>query len=115
MIKNKGSIISVFPEAVIYSNELKLNSEKIITYLNKLNFNKIKKEECVCYVSENFNILNEIPLLKKQIKPHIENYLYNIFNYKMDYKFLNSWVTKTNKTSFETCFKNLFYVDVTNK
>ena len=54
MIKNKGSIISVFPEAVIYSNELNINAKKIITYLNKLNFNKIKKEECVCYVSENF-------------------------------------------------------------
>jgi uncharacterized protein (TIGR02466 family) len=97
MTKNKGSIISVFPEAVIYSNELNLNSEKIITYLNKLNFNRIKKEECVCYVSKNFNIFNEIPFLRKQIESHVKNYLYNIFNYKMDYKFLNSWATKTNK------------------
>jgi uncharacterized protein (TIGR02466 family) len=99
-MNNKFKIIPIFPEAVVYNVRLDLNSEEIINHLNTSSFNNINKQ-CVCYVSENFNILDELMSLKKQIELHVKNYLYEVFEYKMDYKFLNSWATKTNKEGYD--------------
>jgi uncharacterized protein (TIGR02466 family) len=94
MIENKHEILPVFPEAIIYTNQLILNSKEVINYLDNLNFRQINKEDYICYISENLNIFNDLSFLKKKIEPHIKNYLYNILSLKMDYKFLNSWATR---------------------
>lgn len=94
------NLIPLFPEAVVYRVKLDLNSEEIINRLNIEDFNIINKK-CVCHISNNFKILDEFTFLKQQIEFHVKNYLYQIFDYKMDYKFLNSWATKTNKKGYD--------------
>ena len=104
MLNNKDyEIYPVFPEAFIYYKIIDIDSNKIIDYCKNLNFefteSSIKKESD-CYISSNFNIFNDLSELKDKIEEHIKNYLYKVMEYKLDYKFINSWATKTNLNGF---------------
>lgn len=92
-------LFHLFPEPVA-SFQLNLNSDEIINFLNKQKFYKNKEEMSQSNVSKNFNILNYLPELKKQIIPCVNYYIKNVLNYNVDFKFEKSWATKTNKKGF---------------
>ena len=99
MIENNGTIIPVFPEAVLYFKKIDVDSNKIIHYLKNSKFNPNKyilNGDSNCYASENLNLLDDLPFLKEEINKHVDFYLHKIFFYKMNYKFTTSWATKTN-------------------
>jgi hypothetical protein len=65
-MKNKHEILPVFPEAIIYTNQLILNSKEVINYLDNLNFRQINKENYICYISENLNIFNDLSFFERK-------------------------------------------------
>ena len=99
-----NNIISIFPEAIIYANTLNIDSDKILDFCKKSIFkntySSLKEKANGCYASDNLNVLNNLSTLKNKIKEHVETYLYKVFKYKMNYKFLNSWITKVDKDGF---------------
>lgn len=92
-------ILPIFPEAVIYSTTININKNEILNFCKNSNFYQTESsinEECYCYMSYDRNIFDKIKNLKIEIEKHVEYYLHEILKYKMDYKFINSWITKTN-------------------
>jgi uncharacterized protein (TIGR02466 family) len=90
----------IFPQAVIGLNKLKVDHNKILKYLENIEFEKtgpsIQKEaEAEAYVSKNYNILENINYLKDEIYINIKNYLNNIMKLKIDIQITTSWATKT--------------------
>ena len=99
------SILSVFPEAVIYSTVLNLDPHKILDFCKKSTFKYTvaslqKNPESNSFLSDSLNIFNELTDLKQQIEIHIKEYLYNILKYEMNFKILNSWITKVNPNGY---------------
>jgi len=91
-------ILPIFPEAILYLNILNVDNKKVLEYIKNINFeitNPSKINESNCYVSKNLNVLNDLKFLKNEINKNVDNYLHNLLKYKMDFKFLNSWFTKT--------------------
>jgi uncharacterized protein (TIGR02466 family) len=100
-----NSAIPIFPEAVVYASIVNNDSNKILEYCKKSSFaltgaSEDKTESNNCFITEKFNVLEELNDLKNTIKLSVEHYLYKILKYKMDFKFLNSWVTKTSPGGF---------------
>jgi hypothetical protein len=96
-------VIAIFPEAVIYKTIINIDNNEIINYLKNLKFNLTENSlnnECNCYISENLNIFKDLDVLKNKIKENVDYYLYEMFKYKMNYGFLNSWSTRTGKNGF---------------
>jgi uncharacterized protein (TIGR02466 family) len=96
-------VTPVFPEAAIYTTFIDVDSNNIFNYCKNLNFEYIDNllmKEGDSYISINFNIFNDLFDLKNKIKEHVDTYLYKLMTYKMKYKFLNSWATKTNFKGF---------------
>jgi len=97
------NILPIFPEAVLYLNNLNVNSNEIFNFCKNSNFKLTReslKENAFCYSSNNLNVFNDLPYLKNEIKKHVEYYLYEILKYKMNYKFLNSWITKVTQNGY---------------
>jgi uncharacterized protein (TIGR02466 family) len=91
-------ILPLFPQAVLGLNKLNVDSKTIIDYLEKLNFSKTEfseKEESLSYASNKLNIFEDLHDLKKEISQNIKVYLHNYLRLNMNFKFLNSWATKT--------------------
>ena len=100
IIKNY-EIVSLFPQSFLYVSNIEIDNIEIFKYLKNIDYTKnTLNKNSSCYMSKNKNIFKDIKLLKKEINKHVENYLLNIFKYKMDYKFLNSWATKTKNLGF---------------
>jgi uncharacterized protein (TIGR02466 family) len=96
-------IIPIFPEAVVYSTILDIDSDNILNYCKNLNFNYTKsslRKEGDCCISDKFNVFDDLNQLQNKIEEHIKNYLYKVMSYKMDFKFVNSWATKANVNGF---------------
>ena len=91
-------IKSIFPQAVIGLNKIKVDHNKILKHIQNIEFEKTGpsiQEEAEVYISKNFNILEDIGYLKDEIYNNIKNYLNNIMKLKIDFQFTTSWVTKT--------------------
>jgi len=123
-LSDNSSIIPVFPEAFIYNVCIDVSSNKILEYLKKIKFNLTKysdENKNACYISENLNVFNDLNFLKNKIEENVKHYLYNVFEYKMDYKFLNSWATKveiggfSQKHSHRNTFLSGVYYPLGNK
>ena len=103
MKKNIPTIIPLFPEAVLYLQNIKVDSNKVINYLKNLEFHATKstiEKKAESYQSKNLNVLKNLNFLKKEINKHVNYYLQNVFLYKMNYKFTTSWATKTSFKGF---------------
>jgi len=85
--------ISIFPEAVLHICKVNVNKNEILNYIKNNNFIKINGGKN-CYMSSNDYVLNDLNNLKQEIQKHVENYLSNIMQYKMNFKFVKSWLTK---------------------
>jgi uncharacterized protein (TIGR02466 family) len=111
-MKDRFSIIELFPKAVYTSNIERPFSKKELIFFDK-NLKNISPN--VGNVSSfNSRILNDIILknLKKQIDKHIENYIYNIlkFNKRIKPFITQSWLNVTNKDQHHHthCHSNSF-------
>jgi uncharacterized protein (TIGR02466 family) len=96
-------MIPIFPEAFIYVGIVEIDSNKIIEYAKNIDFELTtdsKKNNYNCYISKNMNVFNDLEFLKDEINKHVKHYLYDLFKYKMDHKFINSWFTKTSINGF---------------
>ena len=88
----------IFPQAVIGLNKLEVDHNKILKYLQSIEFKKTNpsvREEADVFTSKNYNIFEDIGDLKNQIYNNVKNYLNNIMKLKMDFQFTTSWATKT--------------------
>jgi len=88
----------IFPQAVIGLNKLKVDYNKVLKYIENIEFERTNpsiQKEAEVYISKNHNILENISDLKNQICNSVKNYLNNIMKLKMDFQFTTSWVTKT--------------------
>jgi uncharacterized protein (TIGR02466 family) len=88
----------IFPQAVIGLNKLEVDHNKILKYLQTIEFEMTgpsigKKADA--YVSKSFNILEDISYLKDEINDNVKNYLNNIMKLKMNFQITSSWATKT--------------------
>jgi uncharacterized protein (TIGR02466 family) len=98
MIENNNLIMPIFPEAVLYGTIINIDQNKILDFCKNISFRPAEpfNKNSNCYSSNNLNIFKELIDLKNVIEKEVQRYLFEILKYKMDYKFLNSWVTKTN-------------------
>lgn len=93
----------IFPQAVIGLNKLKVDCNKVLEYIQNLEY-KIsgasREKEAELYTSKNFYILENINYLRDEIYNNIKNYLNNIMKLNIDFQFTTSWVTKTPPNGF---------------
>jgi hypothetical protein len=88
----------IFPQAVIGLNKLEVDPNKVLKYLENIEFEKTNPsilEKADTYISKNYNVFEDIGYLKDEIYNNVKNYLNNIMKLKMDFQFTSSWVTKT--------------------
>jgi uncharacterized protein (TIGR02466 family) len=86
--------IPIFPEAVLHICRVNVDKNEMLNYIKNNNF--IKNENGHnCYMSSNTYVLNDLSNLKNEIQKHVNHYLKNILQYKMNFKFVKSWLTKT--------------------
>ena len=123
-MNNDPFIVPIFPEATLYSQKINIDSNKIINYLKKIEFDSTESSnngEADCYISKTTNIFKDLNFLKKEINKHVNFYLKKLFHYKMDYKFTTSWGTKTNNKGYgqkhfhNNCFLSGVYYPIGNK
>jgi uncharacterized protein (TIGR02466 family) len=121
---NNPSIIPIFPEAILYSQQINVDSNKIMNYLKKIKYNITESsitKDADCFMSNKLNVFNDLKFLKKEIDTHVNFYLNKVLNYKMDYKFTTSWATKTNHKGYgqkhyhANCFLSGVYYPIGNK
>jgi uncharacterized protein (TIGR02466 family) len=103
----------IFPQAVLGLNKLKVDYNKVLKYIENIEFERTNpsiQKEAEVYISKNHNILENISDLKNEICNSVKNYLNNIMKLKMDFQFTTSWVTKTlpNGYSQKHSHKNSF-------
>lgn len=95
-------IINLFNEPLI-TTELSVDNIKILNYLKKVKYvETIKTREKIasCNMSERMDLLNDLPLLKKQISNSIKDFIENILEYEINFKIPNSWAIKINPNGF---------------
>jgi uncharacterized protein (TIGR02466 family) len=88
----------IFPQAVIGLNKLEVDHNKILKYLQTIEFEKTASsigKKADGYVSKSFNVLEDISYLKDEIYNNVKNYLNNIMKLKMNFQITSSWATKT--------------------
>ena len=93
----------IFPQAVIGLNKLEVDPNKVLKYLESIEFEMtdpsfLKKANA--YISKNHNVFEDLGYLKDEIHNNIKNYLKNIMKLKMDFQFTTSWATKTLPNGF---------------
>ena len=52
------------------------------------------------FVSESFNIMDNIPELRDEVFSALKDYVYNVLQYDVAFKNINSWVTKVSPKGF---------------
>jgi uncharacterized protein (TIGR02466 family) len=96
-------IESLFPQAIIGLSKLEVNPDKVLKYLENIEFNitnaSLQNKENV-YISKNFNVFEDIIYLRDEIYINVKNYLNNIMKFKIDFQFTTSWATKTLPNGF---------------
>jgi len=94
----KMQIEPIFPQAVIGLNKLEVDHNKVLKYLESIEFEKTSPsilEEGNTYMSKNRYVLEDVSYLRDEIYNNIKNYLNNIMKLKIDFQFTTSWATKT--------------------
>jgi uncharacterized protein (TIGR02466 family) len=121
---NNPSIIPIFPEAILYSQQINVDSNKIMNYLKKIKYNFTEssiEKNANNFISDKLNVFNDLNFLKKEIDKHVSFYLNKLLSYKMNYKFTTSWATKTNNKGYgqkhyhANCFLSGVYYPIGNK
>lgn len=93
--------IPIFPEAVIHMCTVNVDKNEILNYIKNNNF--IKNESGHNnYISSNTYVLNDLSNLKNEIQKNVNHYLKNILQHKMDFKFVKSWLTKTEPEGYSS-------------
>lgn len=115
MTENNTLLIPIFPEATLYVSKLTIKNNKINNLIKNTKF-IITKGNYNCYVSNKYNVLDDLHEIKKQCTTQIKKYLTDVLKYKMDFKFLNSWITKTEPDGYgythmhtNSFFSGVFY------
>ena len=99
-------LLTLFPHSV---GQFKLNvdNKKILKHIKKLKYKKthVKYTDSSSLISKDYSVLNQLPLLKKQILKSVQEYSnsHNYFHKK--YKIQCSWCTLTK----EKCFGQFHY------
>ena len=86
-------IFPIFPEAVVYVSQIDVDKNKVLEHAKQVSFTKLMDGEG-CYMSDT-RIFDDLSFVRNEAKKHIEHYIRNIMSYNMDFKFLNSWFSKT--------------------
>lgn len=93
----------IFPQAVLGLTKLNVDSNKIQEYLENIEFeltNSTKEGNALCFMSKNKNVFEKLPFLKNEIYTQVKHYLNNVMQFKMDFQFTTSWVTKTEPNGY---------------
>ena len=72
-------IEGIFPQAVIGLNKLEVDHNKILKYLQTIEFERTSpslQKEADLYTSKNMNILADISYLKDEIYSNVKNYFF---------------------------------------
>jgi len=99
-----SNILQLFSETIGIYN-LNIDSNKIINYLNKVDFfitNASLDKETNSMMSERYDLFKDIELKKLKNECHkcVSDYVNNIMQYEIDYQFVNSWATKVLKNGY---------------
>lgn len=99
-----SNIVPLFSEAIGIYN-LNIDSNKIIKYLNKINFfitDASLHNESTSLMSERYDLFKDTQLkkLKDECFKCVEDYIHNVLQYKINYQFVNSWATKVLKNGY---------------
>jgi len=86
-------VYPIFPEAVVYISQIDVDRNKILEYAKQTVFEKAIDGEG-CYLSHT-QVFDDLYFIKDAVKEHVEFYIRKIMHLKMDFKFLNSWFSKT--------------------
>ena len=93
--------IPIFPEAVLHICKLNVDKNIILNYINCVNFEKTNGGTN-SFMSSNKYVLNDLDILKNEIQKHVKNYLLNLMQYEMNFKFVKSWITKTEPKGYSS-------------
>ena len=97
-------VIPLFPEAGLYITKINVDNNKIMNYVKnsqfKLTNNSKNKDAKTAYISEDLNVFKNLNFLKNKIDKEIKCYLFNVLEHNLNYKFINSWITKTEPNGF---------------
>ena len=93
-------IFPIFPEAVVYVSQIDVDKNKILEHTKQVSFVKLSEGEG-CYMSDT-KVFDDLIFVKDEAKKHIEHYIKNIMFYNMNFKFLNSWFSKTEPKGYST-------------
>jgi uncharacterized protein (TIGR02466 family) len=93
----------IFPQAVLGLNKLNVDSDKILKHFENIEFEitgSTKEQNALCFISNNKNIFEELTWLKNEIYSQVKYYLNNVLQFKMDFQFTTSWITKTEPNGY---------------
>ena len=116
----------LFPQAVIGLNKIKVDRNKVLKYLQNIEFEMTgpalkEKEAEGAYISKNYNVFEDLDYLRDEIFNNIKNYLNNVMKLKTNFKFTTSWATKTipngysQKHTHQNSFLSGVYYPIGNK
>ena len=110
----------LFPE-VLFSENLNLNETELLNIYKQQNFVKYKgvgNTNSFTEISENYNVLDEVPNIKNIILKSMNDFASNFLKYKNEFKITTSWFTKTEKNQFSimhnhanSMFSAVYYFD----
>jgi len=92
------NIQPIFPQAVLGISKININSNETLKYLEKVEFKiteQTKEGNALCSISKNYDILEKLIDLKKEISLKVKHYLDNIMQFKTNFQFTTSWAIKT--------------------
>jgi uncharacterized protein (TIGR02466 family) len=93
----------IFPQAVLGLSKLEVDHNKVLKYIENIEFEKTGpsiRGQADNSISKNKNMLEKLPFLKNEIYMQIKHYLNNVMQFKMDFQFTTSWVTKTEQNGY---------------
>lgn len=110
----------LFPE-VMFSEKLDLNKTELLNNYKQQNFVKYRgagDANSFTEISENYNVLNEMPNIKNSILKSMNDFASDFLRYKNKFKITTSWFTKTEKNQFSimhnhanSMFSAVYYFD----
>lgn len=104
-------ISPLFPSVVV-GNILNMDNKKILKDLKKVNYIESNKhlniKQATNFISKDLSILDNFSDLRESININVQNYIKQIFNSDLNFKYTNSWSTKIPNDCFS------FYRNHTN-
>ena len=90
-------ISPLFPSVVV-GNILNIDNKKILRNLKKVNYTQSNKhlniKQATNFISKDLSILNNFSDLRELINTNVQDYIKQILNSNLDFKYTNSWSTK---------------------